>query len=123
MFKKRCFYLLETLNFLLIQIVTNILTVANPIKIYRFFVELFTQKYIYIYIIVIIIIIIIIIIIVIINNNNNIVHPEIISNRLISNVEYISCSCGKRCKGLRGLKAHQRSRRVIKSMSDNTVDE
>ena len=113
MFKKRCFYLLETLNFLLIQIVTNILTVANPIKIYRFFVELFTQKYI---------IIIIIIIIVIINNYNNIVHPEITNNRSISNVEYISCSCGKRCKGLRGLKAHQRSCRVIKSMSDNIVD-
>ena len=53
---------------------------------------------------------------------NNIVNPEIINNRLISNVKYISCSCGKRCEGLRGLKAHQRSCRVIKSMSDNIVD-
>ena len=59
------------------------------------------------------------------NNNgssNNIVNPEIISNRMISDVEYISCSCGKRCKGLRGSKAHQRSCRVIKSISDNIVD-
>ena len=59
------------------------------------------------------------------NNNassNNIVNPEIINNRLIWNVQYISCSCGKRCKGLRGLKWYQRSRRVIKSTSDNIVD-
>ena len=59
------------------------------------------------------------------NNNassNNIVNPEIINNRSISNVEYISCSCGKRYKGLRGLKARQRSFRNIKSMSDNIVD-
>ena len=55
-------------------------------------------------------------------NSNNIVNPEIIHNRLISNVEYISCSCGKRCKGLRGLEAHQRSCRVIKSMSVIIVD-
>ena len=46
---------------------------------------------------------------------NNIVNSEIINNRLISNVEYISCSRGKRCKGLRGLKAHQRLCKVIKS--------
>ena len=59
------------------------------------------------------------------NNNassNNIVNPEIINNRSISNVEYISCSCGKRYKDLRGLKARQRSFRNIKSMSDNIVD-
>ena len=53
---------------------------------------------------------------------NNIVNPEIINNRSISNVEYISCSCGKQCKGLRGLKAHQRSCRVIKPVSDNFAD-
>ena len=59
------------------------------------------------------------------NNNassNNIVNPDIINNRSISNVEYISCSCGRRCKGLHDLKAHQRSCRVAKSMSDNIVD-
>ena len=51
------------------------------------------------------------------NNNassNNIVNPEIINNRSISSVEYISCSCGKRCKGLCGLKTHQRSCKAVK---------
>ena len=59
------------------------------------------------------------------NNNaspNNVVNPKIIHNRSISNVEYISCSCGKRCKGLCGLKARLRLFRFIKSMSDNIVD-
>ena len=55
-------------------------------------------------------------------SSNNIVNPVIINNRSISNVEYISCSCGKQCKGLCGLKAHQRSCRVVKSTSDNFVD-
>ena len=41
---------------------------------------------------------------------------------MISNVEYISCSCGKQCKGLRGLKAHQRLCRIMKSVSANFVD-
>ena len=59
------------------------------------------------------------------NNNtslNNIVHPEIINNRSISIVEYISCSCGKQCKDLRGLREHQRSCRVIKPVRDNFAD-
>ena len=59
------------------------------------------------------------------NNNassNNIVNPEIINNISISNVQYISCSYGKQCKGLRGLKWHQRSCRLIKSTSNNIVD-
>ena len=59
------------------------------------------------------------------NNNaslNNIVNPDIINSRSISNAEYISCSYGKGCKELRGLKACQRWCRVIKSMSDNIVD-
>ena len=55
-------------------------------------------------------------------SSSNIVNPEIINNRSVANVEHIHCSCGKKCKGLRGLKAHQRSCRVIKSMSDNFVD-
>ena len=50
--------------------------------------------------------------------SNNTVNPEIINNRLIANIEYISCSCGKQCKGLRGSKAHQRSCRANKSMSE-----
>ena len=51
------------------------------------------------------------------NNNassNNIVNPEIINNRSISSVEHISCSCGNRCKGLCGLKTHQRSCKAVK---------
>ena len=34
----------------------------------------------------------------------------------------ISCSCGKQCKGLRGLKVHQRSCGVVKLVSDNFTD-
>ena len=41
---------------------------------------------------------------------------------MVSNVEYISCSCGQQCKGLRGLKAHPRLCRVMKSVGDNFVD-
>ena len=55
-------------------------------------------------------------------NSNEVVNPEIINNWSISNAEYISCSHGKRCKGLRNLKDHQSSCRVIKSMRDNIVD-
>ena len=55
-------------------------------------------------------------------SSSNMVNPEIINNRSIANGEYIHCSCGKKCEGLRGLKAHQRSCRVIKSMGDNFVD-
>ena len=55
-------------------------------------------------------------------SSNNVVNPEIINNRSVSNVKYISCFCAKRCKDLGGLKAHQRPGRVIKSMSDNFVD-
>ena len=55
-------------------------------------------------------------------SSSNIVNPEIINNKSVANVEHIHCSSGKKCKGLRGLKAQQRSCRVIKSMGDNFVD-
>ena len=55
-------------------------------------------------------------------SSNNIFNPEIINNRLNSNIEYISCSCGEQCKVLVGLKVHQKSCRVIKQMSDSFVD-
>ena len=53
---------------------------------------------------------------------DNIVNPELINNRSNVNIEYINCSCGKRCKGFCGLKVHQRLCRVLESMSDNFVD-
>lgn len=34
-----------------------------------------------------------------------------------SNCEHIKCACGKHCKGLRGLKSHQRSCRTVKIIS------
>ena len=37
------------------------------------------------------------------------------------NTKAILCSCGKPCKGLRGLKAHQRSCRTIKSLNDDIL--
>ena len=39
----------------------------------------------------------------------------------ISNVDYVKCCCGKKCKGLRGLKGHQRSCRFIKGMCSDLL--
>ena len=55
-------------------------------------------------------------------SSNNIFNSEIINNRLNSYIEYISCSCGKQCKELIGLKVHQRTCRVIKQISVSFVD-
>ena len=55
-------------------------------------------------------------------SSNNTAKSEITNNRSISNVEWISCFCGKQCKGHCGLKAHQRLCRAIKSIIDNFVD-
>ena len=52
------------------------------------------------------------------STSNNTINPDIINNILMTNIEYISCSCGKQCKSLHGLKAHQRSCRINKSMSE-----
>ena len=38
----------------------------------------------------------------------------------ISNCKDVKCCCGKLCNGLRGLKRHQRSCRVIKGLEDET---
>ena len=35
----------------------------------------------------------------------------------ISNADHTHCCCGQKCKGLRGLKAHQRSCRFVKGMN------
>ena len=34
------------------------------------------------------------------------------------NPQYVHCCCGKKCKGIRGLKAHQRTCRFIKGLND-----
>ena len=39
----------------------------------------------------------------------------------ISNVDHVECCCGKKCKGVRGLKAHQRSCRFIKGMCSDLL--
>eukprot|EP00112_Aurelia_sp_Birch-Aquarium-sp1_P024109 Seg7463.3 transcript_id=Seg7463.3/GoldUCD/mRNA.D3Y31 product="hypothetical protein" protein_id=Seg7463.3/GoldUCD/D3Y31 len=35
------------------------------------------------------------------------------------NTDEIECACGRKCKGLRGIKRHQRSCRVIKDLSEH----
>ena len=38
-------------------------------------------------------------------------------------VNEIQCSCGKKCKGHRGLKAHQRSRRAIRGLNADLLED
>ena len=38
-------------------------------------------------------------------------------------VNEIQCSCGKKCKGHRGLKAHQRSCRVIRGLNADLLED
>ena len=40
-----------------------------------------------------------------------------------SNTEQIKCACGKSCKGLRGLKSHQRSCRTIKTLCNDMLED
>ena len=40
-----------------------------------------------------------------------------------ANTEEIKCACGKKCKGLRGLKAHQRSCRTINTLCNEVLDD
>ena len=39
----------------------------------------------------------------------------------ISNTEYVECCCGKKCKGVQGLKAHQRSCRFVRGMCSDLL--
>ena len=61
------------------------------------------------------------------NSNDNISHNIVevvnINNANVSNNEFIKCTCGKECKGLRGLKAHQRSCRTIRSLCSEVYDD
>ena len=43
-------------------------------------------------------------------------------NITTGNYSLIKCNCGKKCKGLRGLKAHQRSCRVIEKLNGDLYD-
>ena len=55
-------------------------------------------------------------------NCNNVKLPDIQVNSVsISNTDNVLCNCGKSCKGLRGLKSHQRSCRIIKSLNDELL--
>ena len=38
-----------------------------------------------------------------------------------NNVDSVKCCCGKKCKGLRGLKSHQRSCQVTKGLNEEMV--
>ena len=38
-----------------------------------------------------------------------------------SEINVIKCSCGKMCKGVKGLKMHQRRGRVIEGLSEDQV--
>ena len=42
---------------------------------------------------------------------------------VISNSNELKCSCGKKCKGLRGLRSHQRSCKAIKGLNDDEVND
>ena len=42
---------------------------------------------------------------------------------VITNSNELKCSCGKKCKGLRGLRSHQRSCKAIKGLSDDEVND
>ena len=47
--------------------------------------------------------------------------PVIENQMRTNNVDSVKCCCGKKCKGLRSLKSHQRSCRVIKGLNEEMV--
>ena len=48
--------------------------------------------------------------------------PTVNQSITTGNYSWIKCNCGKKCKGLRGLIAHQRSCRVIEKLNGNLYD-
>ena len=57
-----------------------------------------------------------------VENCNNVEFPDVKVNDVsISNTGNVSCTCGKSCKGLCGLKSHQQSCRIIKSLNDELL--
>ena len=55
------------------------------------------------------------------DGNNTIVPIINLNNRKSSNVDNVKCCCGKQCKGLRDLKSHQRSCKVIEGLNSEMV--
>ena len=46
-------------------------------------------------------------------------HLNVEERAVIANSQELACSCGKNCKGMKGLKMHQRSCRTLHDLNDN----
>ena len=46
-------------------------------------------------------------------------HLNVEERVVIANSQEIACCCGKKCKGMKGLKMHQRSCRTLHGLNDN----
>ena len=58
------------------------------------------------------------------NSERNSVNERItLRQRTQVNENHVPCCCGKKCKGLRGLKNHQRSCRTIRGLNGNLFNE
>ena len=58
------------------------------------------------------------------NSKRNSVYKRItLRQRTPVNENHVQCCCGKKCKGLRGLKSHQRSCHTIRGLNGNLVNE
>ena len=55
-------------------------------------------------------------------SNSNHGESITIAEKVPCNNDFIHCMCGKKCKGVRGLKRHQRSCRTIKSFSADIIN-
>ena len=53
---------------------------------------------------------------------NSSLHANCKNSTHVSNCSEVRCCCGKVCNGLRGLKIHQRSCRVLKGLEQETLD-
>ena len=56
-------------------------------------------------------------------SNSNHGESITIAEKVPCNNDFIHCMCGKKCKGVRGLKRHQRSCRTIKSFSEDIIND
>ena len=57
------------------------------------------------------------------NNVQNLDTLPIIDNNISRSVDLSSCTCGKQCKGLKGIKAHHRSCKKIESFNKEIVND
>ena len=59
------------------------------------------------------------------NHSNNVQSQDtlaVIDNNISRSTHLISCICGKQCQGLKSLKAHHRSCKIIKSFGKDIVN-